>query len=200
MEIPRNPERSYELRFAKYAPEVWDALGKLERTGWVNRKVDNPETVQEHIVDLIDIARSLENLSDEEMDSLLDMLEVHDWPEAIHGDEVILSNNPEELAALKAKKFENEKQALRTICEPLGDVGQEIMSLWLRFETSSDPAASLARQIDKFAPIKKAFEYEKRQGVQLFLVFLEYARDKITHPELVKRLESLESEYHELMK
>jgi putative hydrolase of HD superfamily len=183
-----------ELKFAELAPDVWAALQALKRTGWVRRGVNNPESVQEHIIALRNMAASLPDLSDEEKDGLLDMLEIHDWPEAIHGDEVISSPDKEELALLTAAKFEKEKNALASICGKIGIRGREIMSLWLRFETSSDKAADLARQLDKYQAIEKALEYEKTQGIHLFQEFLETSRDKINHPILLERLSALENE------
>ena len=192
--IPAIKEKIPELRFAHLAPDVWNALHDLKRTGWVNRGVENPESVQGHIIALRNIASNMEGLTEEERDGLLDMLEVHDWPEAIHGDEVILTLNQEELRELKSNKFESEKAALSSICEKLGEDGKIIMNLWLRFETSQDSAASFARQLDKYQAIEKALEYEKVQGKLLFKEFLDHAkaRNSITHPILLKKLELLE--------
>ena len=195
MESIPTKEKVPDLRFANLAPEVWNALGELKRTGWVNRGVANPESVQEHTIALRNIAASLDGLSEQEKEGLLDMLEIHDWPEAIHGDEVILSTDENELKSLKATKFEKEKMALAQICERLGEDGKEIMGLWLRFETSSDEAASLAKQLDKYQAIEKVLEYEKAQGIPLFKEFLDYSRKSITHPILLKKLEKLEEEF-----
>ncbi len=191
-------EQKTELKFAQFAPDVWKTLSELKRTGWIKRGVANPESVQEHTIALINIAASFDELSEKEKDGLLDMLEVHDWPEAIHGDEIIYSHNENELKSLKAAKFENEKIALRSICENLGEKGKEIMVLWLRFETSSDESASLARQIDKYQAIEKALEYEKAQKIPLFNEFLDYARKDITHPILLKKILKLEKEFENI--
>lgn len=188
-------EKSSELRFAHLAPDVWDALGKLERTGWVKRGVKNPESVQEHTIALRDIASSMVGLTDTEKQELLNMLEVHDWPEAINGDEVILSYDEEKLKLLKEAKFEKEKMAMNSICEKLGEKGKEIMDLWLRFETSNDEVASFGHQIDMYQRIEKALEYEKAQDIPLFTEFLEYDRKRITHPILLEKIKELEEEF-----
>ncbi len=191
-------EQKTELKFAKFAPDVWEKLSELKRSGWIYRSVANPESVQEHTIALINIAASLEKLSEKEKDGLLDMLEVHDWAEAIHGDEIIYSHNKNELKSLKATKFENEKIALRSICENMGEKGKEIMALWLRFETSPDEAASLAKQIDKYQAIEKALEYEKVQKIPLFKEFLDYSRKDITHPILLEKIKKLESDFQNI--
>lgn len=179
------------LKFEKVAPHVYAALQALERTGWVRRGVENPETVKEHTEALIVLAQSLmELLTPEETDGLFDMLEVHDWPEAIHGDEVILELEPEQRAQLKELKFKNEKKALERLCADLPN-GAEIISLWLRFETSLDAAATFARQLDKYQAVEKAFEYEETQGIALFEQFRAYTLNFIDHPLLLDRIEAL---------
>lgn len=197
MEKDQTKEKVPELAFAHLAPEVWDTLGKLSRTGWVNRGVENPETVQEHTLALVELATSFDTLSNEERDGLAKMLEIHDWPEAIHGDEVILTMDAGKERSLKAMKFENEQKALAGMCEKLGEVGKEIMSLWLRFETSKDPAASFARQLDKYQAIEKSLEYERAQGIPMYAEFRDYSKSKgeITHPLLLAKLLQLELEW-----
>jgi 5'-deoxynucleotidase YfbR-like HD superfamily hydrolase len=188
------------LKYAQLAPDTWHALGRLLRTGWVDAGVKDPESVQQHIMALRNIAASLEGLTDAEKDGLLDMLEIHDWPEAIHGDEVILTDDKEEEKILLTTKFENEQKALARICEPLGEMGDHILKLWLRFETSDDVVAVLARQIDKYQAIEQALEYEKLQGIPLFEEFLHYSRKDISHPLLLEKLEKLEKEWTAMTK
>ena len=92
---------SFELRYAKLAPHVWQALEKLPRTGWVDRDVTNPESVADHTVALrklvLDNRESLTEFSDAEIQDLLDMLEIHDWAESNPevGDQVIIWKNEE---------------------------------------------------------------------------------------------------------
>ena len=195
---PQSIEKIIELKFANLAPGVWKALADLKRTGWVKRGVENPESVQEHTISLLKLASSFEDLSDTEKDGLLEMLEVHDWPEALHGDEAIITKDPEERARLKAIKFDKEHEALKTICGPLGVSGDKILNLWLRFEKSPDEAATFARQLDKYQAIEKAFEYEKSQGLLLFKKFYDGDIERITHPILVERLDDMMVEWKTL--
>ena len=192
MESIKNPR---ELKFANLAPEVWKRLGEIPRTGWVNRGVENPETVQEHTVSLrnlaTDISELLVDFSEEDKNELIDMLEVHDWPEAIVGDEVILTSDPEEKKRLKEDKFRRENDAMIRIAENLGDEGKKILSLWLRFETSQDEVSTFARQLDKYQAVEKAAEFEKSQGIPLFREFRDYVAKDIIHPILIERMTNL---------
>ena len=120
------------------------------------------------------------------------MLEVHDWPEAIHGDEVILELNPDDRKALKDIKFKNEERALEELCNNLPN-RHEIIDLWHRFELSEDAAATFARQLDKYQAVEKAWEYEQAQGILLFQEFLTYSINFIHHPVLLERIERLKT-------
>ncbi len=190
-------ELTPELSFAHLAPHVWEALQKLKRSGWVNRGVENPETDAEHVLALKQIAKTLGEFSEAEMKDLLDMLEVHDWPEAVLGDPIILDHEPD-YETRKRMKFEQERQAMIDISEKIGEKGKTIFDLWMRFETSADELASLARQLDKYQAVEKALEYEKTQKIELFKEFFEYAKKYITHPLLVERMNKLEIEWKAL--
>ncbi len=191
MHLPEKENIQTLLKLESIAPQVYQSLQELKRTGWVNRGVENPESVKEHTEALLALAYELTPyLTPEECDGLIDMLEVHDWPEAIHGDEVILELQPDDRKALKDVKFENEKKALAQICADLPN-GKEVMALWLRFENSDDPAASFGRQLDKYQGVEKALEYEHQQGIALFDEFLRFSINFIHHPVLLQRIEDL---------
>lgn len=185
------------LQFAPLAPIVWETLKRLPRTGWVKRGVSNPETVAEHTEALLALAMEAEPITPGGRADLLAMLEVHDWPEAITGDEVILTADPETRVEQKAAKRAREMATMKEICIPLGEVGQTILDHWRRFETSPDPIAELAREIDKFQAIEKALYFETKEHIPLFQEFLDYARPEIAHPFLVSRIATLEQDYRE---
>lgn len=188
-------EKIPALRFAPLAPLVWSELEKLQRSGWLKREIKNPESVAEHIISLREIGYTYSNLSTQDRNDLIDMLEVHDWPEAIHGDEIIVTQDVEDKKRRKAIKFEKEHKALIEICNNIAGYGDSILNLWLRFETSDDHVAALGRQIDKYQAIEKALEYERTQGVLAFQDFLEYSRNDIHDPALLKRIQNLEAEF-----
>ncbi len=184
-----------ELRFANLAPEVWKKLDEIPRTGWVKRGVKNPETVQEHTVSLRDLAISLfsklTEFSEEEKQVLIDMLEIHDWPEAIVGDEIVLEDGTEEKNKLKEEKKIKETKAMVQICSSLGDEGKRVMELWLQFEEGKGLVESFARELDKYQAVEKALEFERDQKLSLFQEFKEYASRFIRHPLLVERMNGL---------
>lgn len=181
------------LRYAHLVPHVWAALERETRKGWVSCGVTNPETVAEHTLDMMRIGHEVAteiNLSEYDRIDLLDMLEVHDWPEAIDGDEITLYGvDVAKEADAKKVKFLREEAAMKGICAPLGEEGDCILALWYRFETSDDAVARLAREIDKYQAIEQAFSYERsgRGPVGLGEEFVRYS-PPMTHPALVARV------------
>ncbi len=184
-------------KYAEHFPEVWEALRKLLRTGWVDRGIKNPESVQEHILALMALAYSLKaelpEFSEDDMAHIIEMLEVHDWPEAIEGDPVILTDNIEERARLQKEKFNKEHAALEKVTRDKGELGKKIMELWLEFEKGEGEMASFARQLDKYQAVIKAFEYEKQGWNVSTKDFIDYTRKRgLIHPLLIKKVSEIE--------
>jgi len=190
------PKNKFELKYSNIAPSVIKNLQDLKRTGWVNRGVKTPESVQEHIVAtrnlVISEIDSITEFSSLELEELLDMLEIHDWPESDEtvGDLIILKTNTDK-ESLKKEKYKLELRAMTKICEKLGDKGKRIFELWMRFENGQDHISSFARQIDKYQAMEKAFEYEQNGEKVSTQEFIKHDEEKIIHPILVKRLQVL---------
>jgi putative hydrolase of HD superfamily len=184
---------SYQLTYAPLAPRVWQKLAEIERTGWVMRGIQNSETVQDHTIALIELAQAPE-FSAARADGLCEILEVHDWPEAIVGDEVILVwDDDAEKERRKAEKHQREQVAMQSICTELGEVGPTIYALWERYEAGADPTAKFAKELDKYQAIEQALTYEFAQLVPgLFKEFRDYLLPVFTHPSIIARLSELE--------
>ncbi len=176
----KNPEQQPPLRFVQMAPEIWNALGKIERTLWLKEGVPNPETIQEHTLATIEIANVISGLSEAEHQELRDMLEIHGWPKVKTGDEINLDMSARQKAMIDITSY-------------LGNAGEEILALWMRFETSEDKIASLAREIDKYQLIDKAHFYEKKYRINLFDKIYDQNIGKISHPPLLRDLTHLKA-------
>ncbi len=191
-----SPKNKFELKYSAIAPEVIKSLQALKRTGWVRRGVKNPESVQEHTVALRNLViseiDSLSEFSLTEKGEILDMLEIHDWPESDPdiGDIVIMKTDTDK-EILKKEKSRRELEAMHRICEKLGDKGKRILELWIKFENNQDPISSFAHQVDKLQAMEKAFEYEASGETVSTEDFISHDKEKIVHPILVKRLQIL---------
>ncbi len=183
------------LKYEHHFPSVWDALNRLPRTGFLERGVKNPETVKEHIIAVRDFAFNILANSNEftirDKQDILDMLEVHDWPEAIVGDIVVVNYDEEKEKQLREEKRILEYEAMKIICGNLESDGLEIFNLWVRFEESEDAVAAFARQIDKYQVVEKAFEYEMNGEQVSTMEFLGHSEKRIFHPILVRKLNEI---------
>ncbi len=151
------------LRLLRHLPKHWKRLERLLRAGWVRRRVRNPETVARHVRALMRLARILGvqvlGFTVRDIEDLVLMVEVHDLPESIVGDEITLCGDS---ARKKRLRFKREQEAMLRICAPLGTVGDRIYSLWLRFEKGNDKVAQFARALDKYQAIEQALRYARK--------------------------------------
>jgi len=183
------------LQYEKDTPDVYKKLQEIPRTGWVMRGVANPETVYDHTLALVQLAGTLQtdlNLTDTELDELQRILEIHDWAEALVGDEYIPNENPEAYQAKKMVKAQKEKDALEQLVEN-HPAATEITAYFHRYETGADPIATLAKELDKYQALELALKYEETQKIPLFVEFYEhYKRDwPFSHPVILDRIEQL---------
>lgn len=180
-------ERTYPMQFGGDAPVVIAKLKELPRTGWVQWGIPNPETVYGHICAIRVLAVEYKvklKLSDDELQDLLNILEIHDWPEALVGDGVILGDEVD-VDTRRVYKESREMEAMENICESL-DTGSDILSLYKRYANGSDRIAKLAKQIEKLQAVQKAAEYEKKYNkTGLTKEFKYYTKDLI-HESFLK--------------
>lgn len=186
------PHQVPPLKFTE-ATSIITTLKQLPRTGWLQWKIPQPETVYDHILAVRELAVQYQTgleLSDCELDELLDMLEIHDWPEALVGDGVILGDE-ENVDELRMSKQQREMMAMQEICADLSK-GQYIMALYERYATGADKIARLAKEIEKFQAVLVAQKYEERyQKSGLLAEFVFYTKDLIYHP-------FLKTEFHKI--
>jgi 5'-deoxynucleotidase YfbR-like HD superfamily hydrolase len=147
-----------EPQYAQKARLIIKRLYQIPRTGWLDRKVKNPETVGEHSDELVKLAEELF-----EIPGLSLMLKIHDWPEKYKkiGDRRTDALCSEEKRWTKERKYREEKKAMQKICAQLGPIGPEIMKLWLEYSARETPRGQIAYQLDKFQRTRKAIAYQK---------------------------------------
>jgi putative hydrolase of HD superfamily len=176
----------YPLQYSLHYPEIITKLIATPRTGWVQWGIENPENVWEHIVDTRKLAISYKDsfgLSEADLIDVLAIIEIHDWSEALVGDLVVMGDE-ENVEELRRDKKQKESDAMQSICQgqPLGE---EILSLYKRYENNEDKNAKLAKQLDKFQAVLKAVQYEtvyNKPG--LAAEFVNYSKDYFEHPVL----------------
>ncbi len=169
------------LRFAEGTEHIWLALQAIPRTGWIQWEIPEPENVAEHILAIRKLAIELrENilLTDEEFDDLLAIIEVHDWPEVIVGDLVIMGDE-RNFISLQNEKREKEISAMEILCKDVPR-GEEAFLLYKRYEANVDDVARYANQLDKVQAVLLAKEYGKKYDRPgLLEEFLNYSERSI---------------------
>lgn len=190
------------LRYEDTAEHIYSKLKDIPRTGWVMRDVSNPETVYDHTVSLIQLAAEVgteANLTTDQIDDLKHILEVHDWAEALAGDEFI-EDNQNKISYEEKKQIKAERE-LKALAELLQGQAYEVevLRLFKRYETGADTIAKLAKELDKYQALELALHYEQQQGIALFEEFYTYyKRDwPFSHPVILKRIESLVAEHNQ---
>jgi len=176
------------------ASKVVKGLYDIERTGWVKRGVENPETVGDHIDALISLGEEIaDKIPELDKNKFLRMLQIHDWPEHIVGDIVTATVGVEKRKEAEDDKIKKELVAMKNICADLGEEGEEILALWLEYEEGKTLEANIAKQLDKLQAVLKSQEYEQNgKGTVVAKEFFDYAKNKITHPVLVEILEKID--------
>jgi putative hydrolase of HD superfamily len=194
---------STRLRYEVEAATIYNKLKQIKRTGWVRQGVKDPETVYEHTVSLIALADRLKSdlqLSTEELDDLQHILEIHDWAEALVGDEYVPNENCIEYEKLKLTKAHKERLALQAL---LVDTPYRatVAVLFQRYETGADTISKLAKQLDKYQALELSLTYEREQGLKLFVQFDEYYKrgNSFSHPVIIKLVEDLHKEHAALI-
>lgn len=135
-------------------------LKHLPRKGWVERGVNQPETVASHMYRMAMCAFALKGTYD--LEKVIKMCLVHDVGESIVGDITPADNvAPEE-------KYRQEEQAVQHIASLLPVWGKEqVLALWKAYEEEDSVEAAVVRDLDKFDMVVQAFEYEQKQGKNL---------------------------------
>ncbi len=187
------------LRYEATAVGIYNSLKNLPRTGWVIRDVKNPETVYEHTVSLVrlaDIVAKEIGLTETETDDLKHILEIHDWAEALVGDEYIPNENADSYQERKKLKAEREDIALKELLKDK-PFKETVEHLFARYESKTDEIARLAKELDKYQALELALQYEEEQGIPLFIEFYDfYKRDwPFSNTAILQRIENLRKKH-----
>ncbi|GAV82321.1 HD_3 domain-containing protein [Cephalotus follicularis] len=138
-------------------------LKTTKRSGWVNRNVEDPESIADHMYRMGLMALISSDIPGVDRHKCIKMAIVHDIAEAIVGDITPSDGVPKE------EKSRRESEALQHMCKLLGEGSRakEIADLWMEYEGNSSPEAKIVKDFDKVEMILQALEYENEQGRDL---------------------------------
>ncbi|XP_071804721.1 5'-deoxynucleotidase HDDC2-like isoform X1 [Asterias amurensis] len=156
-------------------------LKRVKRTGWVNSKVEEPESVADHMYRMAVLAMLIPEGQGLRRDHCVKMAIVHDLAESIVGDITPLDG------VSKEDKYKREKDAMNHIGSLINpDVGSELCALWQEYEDCATQEAKFVKDLDKFEMVLQAFEYETLQNRPKQLQdFFDSTKGKFVHPTVI---------------
>lgn len=198
--------------------EFFIEVGKLKglrRSGWLLRKVKDPETVAEHSFRSALMAWVLGSERGLDSQKLLKMLLIHDLVEVYAGDSTpyddlltpevdmnkLLSHFPrhskKEKERLFKEKHERELQSLKKITAKLPEkLKKEMYDLWMEYDIGSTEEGRFARQLDRIETLLQALEYEKRNKKTNVLSFWYQLKELADDRVIVDFMHSLDDYFY----
>ncbi|KAK7906938.1 hypothetical protein WMY93_015550 [Mugilogobius chulae] len=164
-------------------------LKRVPRTGWVYRKVKEPESVSDHMYRMAMMSLTVTDPT-VDRERCIKLALVHDMAECIVGD-IAPSDN-----VSKEEKHRREEEAMKRLSGllPTG-LGQEIYALWEEYETQSSAEARLVKQFDLLEMILQAHEYEQEEAAPGRLQeFFDSTNGRFHHPDVVEFVKCLNEE------
>lgn len=190
-------------------------LKELKRTGWILRKVDDPETVAEHSFRAALMAWVLGEKRGLNSPKLLKMLLIHDLVEVYAGDatpydslitaevdlDKLLSQFPrhskEKKEQLFKEKHSKELAALKKITLKLPEkLKKEMYDLWMEYDIGSTLEGRFARQLDRIETLLQALEYEKKHKKVNILSFWYQLKELADDPVIVEFMQELDDYFY----
>lgn len=184
----------------------------MQRTGWVWRKVKNPETVAEHSFRAAFFAWILGASSGLRVGKMVELALLHDVCESFAGDltpyygmipkdtktrDLMASRwirlPQKKKKALTEKREALEKKALLKLIKPLGKKTQQaVFSLWQEFEYGLSPEAKFVRQVDKIEAMLQGIEYFGTGRETVVKSWWEQIEELVEHPVIAKFVKGIE--------
>jgi putative hydrolases of HD superfamily len=177
-------------------------LKNLKRQGWIDRGVDQPESVADHSWRLA-LMTLLIASRDPGIDAgrAVRLALVHDLPEAITGDITpfddqlqdsetdrasLFHDLPEYSEAADQTKTSAERQAIYQLTADLPtDLSTMLIESWEEYEAGETAEARLVRQLDKLETWLQALEYQQMQPDLIIESFRKGTERDVNDPELV---------------
>ncbi|KAL0955169.1 hypothetical protein HGRIS_004077 [Hohenbuehelia grisea] len=183
---PTGNEASDRLAFF----HILEKLKTQRRTGWVDHKIPNPESISDHMYRMAVLAMCTSNEA-LDISKCVMMCLVHDLAEAQVGDIAPRENIP------KAEKQRREANAMHNFVHDMlhdSPAAKKIEALWEEYEHGQTPEARFVKDLDRFEMASQALEYERDHDATTLQPFFDSSLPKIRHPEVQGWARDLEAE------
>jgi putative hydrolase of HD superfamily len=173
-------------------------LKRLKRTGWVIKRIADPESVADHSFSLALMAYVYSKKFGLNSGRCVKMALVHDICEVYAGD-IPSRVRDEDKPVPDARKKELEENGLKKLIALLPkEFADEIYGLWLEFEARSTKEARLVKDLDKLEMCMQALGYAKTNPEVDLGEFFEDGRLNIKTPEIRKVFSKIHAEFKAL--
>lgn len=191
-------------------------LKRIERRGWVLRKIKNPETIAAHTFRTAMMAWLLCCKENMNISKILKIALIHDICEVEAGDTTpydrILPEDEQKQKELLQKwprlskkekedffsqKYEKEDAALKKIIAKLPRATRdEINNLWEDYENGITKEGRFVKQLDRIENLLQALEYWKKEKSFAIKPWWIQIEELVDDPVLIKFMETLEEKFH----
>ncbi len=185
-------------------------LKQLRRQGWIDRGVEDPESVAAHSWGVALLGWLLAAQHDGlDGPRIVTLALAHDLAEALTGDLTPFDSARTDHGAIPEDRFyaepvypeaererkrELERQAIETLATLLSaEPGDMIRSAWQEYEDGETEEARFVKQVDKLETLLQATSYQESQPEIVIESFWRGARRDIQDPELNSMLRALEN-------
>lgn len=135
-------------------------LKRLPRTGWLESRIKDPESVADHSFRTAVLAMILADLEGLDVEKVIRMALLHDLAEAEIGD-----LTPEAKKGMGEECTRAEGEAFRRILSELPErLAEDYLKLIKEYRDASTPEAELVSETDKAEMLLQALEYEDEGG------------------------------------
>lgn len=166
------------LKFLKLALE----LKKTKRTGWVDRKIKNPESIADHSYQVALMSLVFGKEIGIDTNKAVKMALIHDLAEAIVGDiSVDQRHHYKNSTGIKPtitdkEKKDKEDQAMKKLTKLLDKkTAKEIMNLYEEYEERKTKTARMVKELDSLEVMLQALMYKKEnpkiKGLEDFFTY-----------------------------
>lgn len=163
-----------------YLINILGKLKELQRTGWINKGIENAETVAAHShgVALLALLFVPQHLNKEKC---LKLALIHDIQEALVGDITPFDGVSEE------EKVQREKAAVKEISQKLHFA--ELEDLFAEYEENKTKEARFIKDMDRLDAVLEAIYYDNGNKTQekIFNEFYSYANTHTNKDELITK-------------
>ncbi|MBS7631191.1 HD domain-containing protein [Candidatus Bathyarchaeota archaeon] len=131
-------------------------LKRLPRTGWLESRIEDPESVADHSFRTTVLAMILADLEKLDVEKVIRMALLHDLAEAEIGD-----LTPETKKGMREEYARVEREAFRRILGELPErLAEEYIELIKEYKDALTPEAKLVSEADKAEMLLQALDYE----------------------------------------